>query len=337
MSPSTPIQVWLEAPLFPHILAMLPDDVQVISAALPPAHPCANARDAEVFIASSLVRYTGEVMDACPDLRLIARTGIGVDNVDVEAATERGVVVTNTPDGPTESTAEHTVAILLALAKRLKVGAENLAAGKWGPRSGLLIGDEVQGKTLGLIGLGRIGRRVAQICRLAFEMRVLAYDPYVTSEQAAALGVELAEMERVISQADFLSLHVPATPETIRIMDRTRIASMKRGAYLLNLARGPLVDEGALLAALDSGQLAGAGVDVFDPEPPDATSRLRNHPLVVATPHIASLTKEGRERMERMAMERVLAFLAGEKPVDIVNPAVWERRRRHDDHKGEST
>lgn len=327
MTRSALTTVWLEAPLFPQTIAMLPPEVTVVAAAAPPALLYSNAAPAQAIIASSMLRYTGDVMDACPRLRLIARTGIGVDNVDVAAATERGIVVTNTPDGPTESTAEHTVAMLLALAKRLKQGNDNMAAGNWGPRAGVLIGDEVQGKTLGLIGLGRIGRRVAHICRLAFDMRVLAYDPYVTSQQAAELGVDLVELDRVVTEADFVSLHVPTTPETIKLMGQARIAAMRPGAYLLNMARGPLVDEAALLDALDRGHLAGAGLDVFDPEPPPLAARLRSHPSVIATPHIASLTKEGRARMERMAVERLLAFMRGERPADIVNPAVWEFRR----------
>ncbi|MBW7886011.1 MAG: hydroxyacid dehydrogenase [Caldilineaceae bacterium] len=318
--------VWLESPLFPEVLALLPAHVTVLSSE-PGAFEAGNAAAALAIIASSLLKYTGEVMDACPRLRLIARTGIGVDNVDIAAATARGIVVTNTPDGPTESTAEHTVAMLLALAKRLKYGNDNLAAGGWGPRSGTLIGTEVRGKTLGLVGLGRIGRRVAQICRLGFDMHVVGYDPYVLPEQAAALGIVSTDLDTVIAEADFLSLHVPATPETVGLMNSDRIGRMKPGAYLLNMARGPLVDAAALLAALDRGHLAGAGVDVFDPEPPAVDSPLRRHPLVIATPHSASLTLEGRRRMEEMALEQILTFFRGERPPDIVNPDVWERRR----------
>jgi phosphoglycerate dehydrogenase-like enzyme len=213
--------------------------------------------------------------------------------------------------------------MLLALAKRLKQGNDNLAAGKWGPRSGMLIGTEVQGKTLGLVGLGRIGRRVAQICRLGLEMRVIGYDPYVTATQVADLGIEVMSLDEVVTQADFLSVHVPATPETHHLIDQRRLAQMKQGAYVLNMARGPLVDAEALLEALDSGKLLGAGLDVFDPEPLPVVSRLRNHPNIVATPHIAGVTQEGRTRMEHMAVDRVLAFFRGERPADLVNPEVF--------------
>ena len=327
MNPNPTAYVWLEAPLMGAAMDMFPADVAVIAAAAEaPAY--SNAAAAQAMIAASMIRYNGTVMDACPNLRLIARTGIGVDNVDLEAATVRGIVVTNTPDGPTESTAEHTVAMLLAVAKRLKQGNANLAAGGWGPRNGVLMGDEVAGKTLGLVGFGRIGRRVAQICGLGLGMRVLACDPAVDAAQMAAQGVVAAPLAQLIAEADFVSLHAPATTATYRLMNQARIAQMKRGAYLLNLARGPLVDEEALLAALDSGHLAGAGLDVFDVEPPEVSNRLRDHPNVVATPHMASGTVEGRTRMDTMAVERVLAFLRGERPADLVNPEVWERRRQ---------
>ena len=187
----------------------------------------------------------------------------------------------------------------------------------------MLVGTEVRGKTLGLVGLGRIGRRVAEICRLAFGMRVLAYDPFIADETMAAIDVTPAALSTLLAEADFLSLHVPATPGTVPLLDEQRIAAMKAGSYLLNMARGPLVDEAALLAALDCGHLAGAGLDVFEVEPPALDSPLRNHPNVIATPHVASLTLDGRRRMEEMAMDRLLAFFRGERPADIVNPAVW--------------
>lgn len=315
--------VWVEAPFFSDALDQLPAAVTIIQPPSPKDPPEATALPAQAILASSLVNYNGALLDKLPNLRLIQRTGIGYDNVVVPDATARKILVCNTPDGPTESTAEHTVAMLLALAKRLKQGNDNMAAGQWGPRKDPLIGIEVTGKTLGLVGLGRIGRRVAHICRNGFEMRVLAYDPFVTAEQAAALGVTLTDLDTVISQADFVSVHVPATTETYHLINRERIAQMKDGAYVLNLARGPLVDEDALLAAVDSGKLAGAGLDVFDPEPAPLTSRLRNHPMIIATPHSASLTVEGRIRIETMAVERLLAYFNGERPKDMVNPEVF--------------
>jgi D-3-phosphoglycerate dehydrogenase len=159
-------------------------------------------------------------------------------------------------------------------------------------------------------------------------MQVIGYDPYVSPQEAAALGVQWADLDRVIETADFLSLHAPATPETYKLMNRSRIACMKHGSYLLNMARGTLVDEDALLEALDSGHLMGAGLDVFDPEPLNSHSRLRDHTYVIATPHMASVTLEGRRRMETMAVARLLAFFRGERPQDVVNPAVYARPLR---------
>jgi D-3-phosphoglycerate dehydrogenase / 2-oxoglutarate reductase len=314
--------VWLEAPFFSDALTALPPEVEVLLPAQPPESSYANAGPAQAIIASSLIRYNSEFFAALPNLRMVQRTGIGIDNVNLADATEHGIVVCNTPDGPTESTAEHTVAMLLNLAKRIKQGDQNMAEGKFGPRSGPLVGVEVRGKTLGLIGLGRIGRRVAQICRNGLEMEILAYDPVIQPEQAAEWGVKLVDLESVIRQADFLSLHAPSTAETYQLINRTRIAMMKDGAYLLNLARGPLVDPAALLEAVDSGKLAGAGFDVFDPEPPEGDSALRNHPMIIATPHSSGVTVEGRTRTEVMAVERVIRFFRGEVPPDVVNPEV---------------
>ena len=315
--------IWSEGDLFPETIAEVPAAITLHVATGDWAQEVSAARQAQAIIASSLLRYDAALLDQLPTLRLIARTGIGVDNIDLSAATARGIIVANTPDGPTESTAEHTVAMLLALAKRLKQGDANLADGKWGPRRDPLIGTEVLGKTLGLLGFGRIGRRVAEICRLAFGMTVLAYDPYIDADAAATEGVTLCDLDDVIAQADFLSLHMPATPETTHIINSASLARMKDGAYLLNMARGPLVDEVALLAALDAGKLAGAGLDVFDPEPPALDSGLRRHPNAIVTPHSASLTHDGRLRMERMALARVLAFAAGDRPENVVNPAVF--------------
>jgi D-3-phosphoglycerate dehydrogenase len=314
--------VWVEVPFLSDELSKFPSDVDVYIGQLGLVD-LEKVLPAQVALASSGVRYDTALFRQLPNLRMVQRTGIGVDNVNLEDATAHGVVVCNTPDGPTESTAEHTVAILLNLAKRVKQGNDNLAAGKFGPRTGPLLGMEVQGKTLGLVGLGRIGRRVANICRNGLEMRVVAYDPYVTEEQATQMGVTLADLDTVISQSDFVSLHVPVTKETYRLMDAKRLAQMKQGAYLLNCARGPLVDPQALVEAVDSGHLAGAGLDVFDPEPPEVGDVLRNHPLIVATPHSATVTTEGRIKIEQMAVARVLAFFRGERPADVVNPEVW--------------
>jgi len=318
--------LWLEDPLLPAASQLIPPEVVVLRPAAPPQPPYANLAPAQAIVAAATVAYDARLMDAAPQLRLIARVGIGLDNVDVAAATARGIVVCTTPDGPTESAAEHTVALLLALAKRVKQGDAAMAAGQFGPREALF-GSEAMGKTLGLIGLGRIGRRVAEICRLGLHMQIVAYDHSVTAEQAQQLGVSLADLETVIASADFLSLHVPLTPQTRHLMNHERLALMKPGAYLLNTARGPLIDADALLAAVNSGKLAGAGLDVFDPEPLPVDSPLRNHPRIIATPHIASGTMESFNRMETRALEQVLAFFRDEPVAHLVNPDALQLSR----------
>ena len=321
MKTSKLTHIWSEAPQLSDALASFPQTVTRLIA--DPADPVGSARPAQAILAASAIRYNDDVFDQLPNLRILVRTGIGIDNVDLDAATRHHVVFCNTPDGPTESTAEHTVALMLAVAKQVKPGMEQLAAGDFAPR-GLPMGTELMGKTLGLVGLGRIGGRVAHICGRGFGMRVLAFDPYISAERAAELGVELADLDAVIGSADFLSLHAPSTPETYHLMNADRFAQMKTEAVLLNLARGPLVDPSALLEALDNGQIRGAGMDVFDPEPPPVSSRLRTHPKIVATPHSATTTIEGRGRIEHMAVGAVLDFFNGRQPKDICNPAVLE-------------
>lgn len=324
MSTLSLTRLWVEVPFFSDALSVLPDSVAISFGEPGKTQVPDDVLDVQGILASSVVRYNSELFKRMPNLRMVQRTGIGVDNVDIADATEYGIVVCNTPDGPTESTAEHTVAMLLALAKRIKQGDANMAGGNFGPRSGPLVGVEVRGRTLGLVGLGRIGRRVAHICSQGFGMRVVGTDPLITPEQARSWGIELLELDEVVSQADFLSLHAPAIPATYHMMNRERLARMKEGAILLNLARGPLVDEEALLEAVDSGHLRGAGLDVFEVEPLGKESRLRNHPAIVVTPHVASVTIEGRYRIESMAVERLMAFFRGERPQDVVNPAVYE-------------
>ena len=313
--------VWSEAPQLSDALSKFPDAVTRLTA--DPDDPVGSAEPAQAILAASAIRYNDDVFDRLPNLRILVRTGIGIDNVDLDAATRHRVVFCNTPDGPTESTAEHTVALMLAVAKQVKPGLEQLAAGDFAPRA-VPMGTELVGKTLGLVGLGRIGGRVAHICGRGLDMRVLAFDPYITAERAAEIGVELADLDTVIGSADILSLHAPSTPETRHLMNAERFKQMKDEAILLNLARGPLVDQDALLEALDGGQIRGAGLDVFDPEPPPVSSRLRTHPKIVATPHSASTTVEGRARIENMAVDAILDFFNDRQPKDIRNLAVLE-------------
>jgi D-3-phosphoglycerate dehydrogenase len=282
------------------------------------------------IIAGSTLDLSGRTMDLFPSLRVLGRPGIGVDNIEIPAATERGICVVNTPDAPSESTAEHAVALIMNLAARVFDGDRALRQGDWSMRKQAR-GVELRGKTLGVVGLGRIGMRVAEICRLGLGMRVLAYDPYVDPAKGEALGLETVdELMEVVAQADFLTLHIPNTTQTRGLVDAAALAAMKPTAYLVNCARGPVVDEKALIRALREGTIAGAGVDVYDPEPPAMDNPLFSLPNTVCTPHIASFTEDGVRAMGVGAAEGVLAVLRGERPTglgQLVNPQVWDRRR----------
>lgn len=279
-------------------------------------------------IIGSTWQVSGSVLDEIPSLLLIVRPGIGVDNVDLDAATERGVAVLNTPDAPTVSTAEHTVSLLLALAKRHKPAARLLMTQTSPHTESTLI--EVRDKTLGLVGLGRVGGTVASICRLGLGMKVMAFDPYVPSERAAALGVTLCPtLYDVLRAADFVSLHAPATEETRGMINAEVLAVMKPTAYLINCARGCIVDEAALVEALRAGKLAGAGLDVFDPEPPSPSNPLLGMENVVATPHSAGYSDDCLRKVESQMTEEILDFLKGKRPDNLVNPQVWDSAARY--------
>ena len=280
-----------------------------------------------MLIGSTLM--TAQLMDRIgPRLKVIGRVGIGVDRVDLKAATERGIMVVNTPDGPTESTAEHAVALMLALTKEV-VTSDRLTHGGHGftPYGGLPHGLEALGAVLGLVGLGRIGKRVAEIAGV-LGMKVLAYDPFITSLQAGTLGVELVpDLPTLLGQSQVVSLHCPAIPETYHLLNRETFAMIKPGAFLVNVSRGSLIDEAALLEALNTGHLRGAGLDVYDPEPPDPANPLLTHPKTICTSHIGSYTSAGVLRMQEMACQQVAIALRGERPPNLVNPAVWGKHR----------
>lgn len=261
-------------------------------------------------------------------LRIIARNGIGVDRVDLKAATEQGIMVVNTPDGPTESTAEHTIALMLNLCKLVMTGDRILRSGRPFPAlTDLTPGLEVSGTTLGLVGVGRIGSRVVAIAKV-LGMKVLAFDPFISPEQASEIGVELVpSLEELLPRAQVVSLHCPATPETHHIMNAKTLGLMQKGGYLINAARGALLDEAALVDALRSGHLAGAALDVYDPEPPDTSNPLFTLPNIICTPHIASYTSASVLRMQLMACEQIASALRGERPTHLVNGDVWGHQR----------
>jgi D-3-phosphoglycerate dehydrogenase len=289
----------------------------------------AEAATYDIMIVGGNTMLDGPWMDRIGlRVRALARPGIGVDKIDIAAATARGIMVLNTPDGPTESTAEHAIALMLSLTKGVAAGDRVLRAGQGFPRYGSLPpGLEALGATLGLVGLGRIGGRVAEIARV-LGMRVLAYDPFVAPARAAALGVELVgSLGEVLSAADVVSLHCPSMPETYRLINAEALALMRPGSFLVNVARGALIDEAALLDALRSGHLAGAGLDVYDPEPPHADNPLFSLPNTICTTHVGSYTSAGLLKMHVQCAEQVAMTLRGERPTNLVNPEVWGHQR----------
>lgn len=259
------------------------------------------------LIVRSATKVHREMIDAACVLRVVGRAGVGVDNIDLDAATERGVAVLNAPAGNTVSAAELTLALILSMVRRVAEADASMRAGEWA-RSRFK-GVELRGRTLGLVGAGRIGGEVAKRCR-AFGMSVVAYDPYLTDERAAELRAERVEFEAVLERADVLSMHVPLTDATRNMIDAAALARMKKGAFLVNVARGGVVDEAALAAALEAGHLAGAALDVFGNEPLEDDSPLRGAPNLVITPHLGASTKEAQELVATEISEAVRAALA---------------------------
>ena len=315
-------KVWVGYELMPEALALLEAETETIHSTKLADLPGV----AGVILGVDPRADTAFMDQAGPTLKVIARHGIGVDNVDLAAATERGILVVNTPDAPTESTAEHAVALLLALAKQVAAGDRNLRGTANMPHSRLQ-GTEVRGRVLGVVGFGRIGRRVAEICGRGLQMRVIAFDPHLNQNQAAVMGIEVAgSLEELLDQADFVSLHPALTPATRHLISQAELRRMKPTAFLINVSRGPIVDELALIEALESGKLAGAAMDVFDPEPPAPDNPLFRLPNVVATPHISSFTDLGRQAMSQGAVAQTLQVLRGERPLFLVNPEAWPGR-----------
>jgi D-3-phosphoglycerate dehydrogenase len=276
--------------------------------------------DAEAVIVRSATRITRASLKSATKLRVIGRAGVGVDNIDVDAATERGIAVLNAPSGNTVSAAELAFALLLALVRRVPAADRSMKAGEWDrSRFG---GIELYGKTLGLVGAGRIGAAVAQRAR-AFGMRVVAYDPYLRRDRAAALEMEIVPLDTLLELADIVSLHVPLTDATRNLIGETQLRRMKPGAFLVNASRGGVVNEGALHLALTEGVIAGAALDVFEHEPPPVDHPLRSLPNVVLTPHLGAATVEAQENVALEIAQAVrAALLEGDLSHAVNAPAI---------------
>jgi D-3-phosphoglycerate dehydrogenase len=269
-----------------------------------------------VLVVRSETKVTRPVIEAAPNLEVIGRAGVGVDNIDLAAATERGVVVVNAPQGNTIAATEQTIALLLALARHLPQANASMREGKWERKQ--YVGTEVRGKTLGIVGLGKIGVEVARRA-LGLEMQVVGYDPFVPDERARALGVAPADFETLIRISDFITVHVPLTTGNTGMIGADQFAQMKDGVRVINVARGGIIDEAALAAAVRSGKVAGAAMDVFTEEPPKADNPLLGDPRIIVTPHLGASTTEAQERVALDVAEQIVDILAGKPARYAVN------------------
>jgi D-3-phosphoglycerate dehydrogenase / 2-oxoglutarate reductase len=282
---------------------------------LKPEELLETIKDYEALVVRSETKVTPEVIKAGKHLKVIARAGIGVDNINLEAATTAGIPVVNAPIGNTVAAAEHTMALMLALARHVPQAYQSMKAGEW--KRSAFMGVELRNKTLGVVGLGRVGAEVARRAR-AFGMNLVAYDPFVSPDFANRVGAQLASLDELLAQSDFVTLHTPLTANTHKLIGRRELARLKEGARLINVARGELIDEEALLEALDSDRLAGAAIDVFVQEPP-RDWRLAQHPKVLSTPHLGASTIEAQKEVAKEAAEQVLAILEGRSARNTVN------------------
>jgi D-3-phosphoglycerate dehydrogenase len=314
-------------PIHPEGIAILAAAGEVVELFAPGADAARGWAQADGLVIRTSPLPAARIAE-CPRLKVIGKHGVGVDNIDIAAATEAGIVVFNTPHANTLAVAEGAVALMLAVVKRLLAGHALVAGGRFAERGPWRVGD-LSGKTLGLVGGGRIAGEVARICRNGFGMHVLVYDPYAGEAQAKAMGAEKVHgLDAMLARADIVSIHTPLTEETRNLLGRGRIAHMKRGAILINTARGGIVDEAALADALAAGRLAGAGLDVFEEEPPPADHKLFGLANVVLSPHVAGITEDSARKMAVGAAQGVVDVLAGRKPKTILNAEVWNRRRR---------
>jgi D-3-phosphoglycerate dehydrogenase len=308
-------------PISPKGIALLQQrpefQVTVLPKRLAEAELLPVVSDAVALVVRSETKVTRKVIEAAPKLRVVGRAGVGVDNVDIEAATQHGTVVMNTPGGNTVTTAELTFAMLLSLARKVPQAHSTMVAGKWDRK--LFQGVELAGKTLGILGMGRIGTEVARRA-IAFGMRVIAYDPYLTEDRARAIGAGFADsVDQIYFAADFITVHMPVTPETKGMLNAAAFTKMKPGVKIVNCARGEIIAENDLVAALDSGKVAGAALDVFSVEPLPADHPFRKHPNLILTPHLGASTEEAQEKCGIEVAEVIAGYLLTGEVRNAVN------------------
>src|SRR5258708_1168677 len=295
---------------------------------LTPEELIEKIKGVDIILSLLTDKIDGDVMDAAgPQLKLISNYAVGFDNINLKDATDRGIVVTNTPcDEVNEAVADHTWALALNLSRRITEADKAVREGAYkGWEPDIFLGSNMKGKTLGIIGLGRIGTMVAKKA-LSFEVNVLYNKREPDPEAEKTLGIKFVKLDELLASSDFISLHVPLTEETRHMINTAALNKMKKGAFLINTARGPIVNERDLIEALRSGQLAGAALDVFDNEP-NLNPELVGLANILLTPHIASATHEAREKMGELAVNAVLDVINGKEPQNLANPDVWQKRR----------
>jgi len=325
-------KVYVTRQLFDEAIEILEEhaDVEVyegVDDAIPRELLLEKVADVEGLLSLLTERIDAEVMDAAEGLKVISNYAVGYNNIDVAAATERGIYVTNTPGILTDTTADAAFALLMAAARRIPEADRHIRARgwihAWGPR--MFIGTDVHGKTLGILGMGRIGSAIAKRAK-GFDMKVIYHDIYRREDLEEELGIAYKSREEVLREADFVSLHVPLTPETHHMIGAGEMAAMKETAILINTSRGPVVDEEALYEALRDGAIAGAGLDVFEVEPINPGSPLLDLDNIVLTPHLASGSVETRTKMAVTAATNLVSVLQGKEPPNLVNPEVLKIR-----------
>lgn len=316
-------KVLINKPIHDDAIRLLSTEAEVITPfSASPEEITRMLSDVQGMILCVGYNMTAEIMENIEALEVVGRHGAGLEIVDLDAATRKGLLVTYTPEGPTESTAEHAFLLTIATARKLCMLDRATRSGNFHVRDSV-VGVEMFGKKVGVAGFGHIGRRYAEMCRDAFKMEIHAFDPFIPAEKIAGWGaIPHENLDDMASNVDFLSVHTPATLQTHHMVNQSVLKSLGKNGYLINCARGPVVDELALIAALKEGVIAGAGLDVYDPEPPHSNNPLFGLDNVTLTPHLASFTDEGRRRMGMMVAEDVLRVFRGEPPMYPANPQV---------------
>ena len=294
----------------------------VVDTEITPEELLNTIQEYDAIVVRSRTKVTREVIERAEKLKIIARAGVGVDNVDVEAATEKGIMVVNAPESTSITVAEHTMGIMLTGARKIAIADKSVKEDKW--EKSRFMGVELRGKTLGVVGMGRIGSQVVSRCK-AFEMDVIVYDPYLPNEMAKQMGVRLSELDTVLKEADFLTIHVPLTDETKHLISKEKIEIMKDDAFIVNCARGGIIDEDALYDALANDKLGGAALDVYENEPPKE-SKLFTLDNIVLTPHIGASTKEAQRDAAIIVANEVIDVLNGKAPKNVLNMPVVDQK-----------